>query len=630
MLRVAQGARVEERPRAGHVPTTRENVENERRRFALSRPPARSVGARRTLGAGDGVASPATLGWQTPGQRSPRLPCTGCCVATGGQAVDSRTPQDAKVLLERCESGRIGVTANELTWVTGSEGSNPSLSARESGTVVPDDPDGWPAPAGLPGSVAPAGPGLVRGVCDVVGLYWLQTLGCPKNQVDSDKLEGYLAAQGYGRAPDADAADLVVVNTCAFIDAARQESIDTVLTLADRRRPGARLVVTGCMAERYGDELRDALPEVDLVAGFGAELTAATPRAARPSRSPSRRAPRRRRPAPSTQRVRPPGAAPARRPRPLGLRQGRRGLRPHLRLLRHPVVPGQAAVPVDRGGAGRGRRAARHRRRRAGPARDRPRRPGPRLLRPGPLGTGPAHPHRQRPVAHCRADPRRVGPGRAHPAALPLSLRADRRADRDRLATGVPYFDLSLQHVSRPLLAGMRRWGDGDRFLRRIADIRAADARRHLPLLLHPRLPRRDRARPRSAARVPRGGAARLGRLLPVLPRGRHPRRRPRRAGAGRARARAPARVRRAAGRHHGGQAGRAHRRHPAGPRRRARPGPHRARGARDRRHRPPARRPGGRQPRRRRHHRRGGARPVRRAGRRPESGPRRRGSGAP
>ncbi len=135
---------------------------------------------------------------------------------------------------------------------------------------MPDDPDRRPAQAGLPCAVAPAGNGLVRGVCDVVGRYWLQTLGCPKNQVDSDKLEGYLAAQGYGRAPDAEAADLVVVNTCAFIESARQESIDTVLSLADRRRPGASLVVTGCMAERYGDELRDALPEVDLVAGFGA------------------------------------------------------------------------------------------------------------------------------------------------------------------------------------------------------------------------------------------------------------------------------------------------------------------------------------------------------------------------
>ncbi len=51
-----------------------------------------------------------------------------------------------------------------------------------------------------------------------MGLYYMQTLGCPKNQVDSDKLEGYLAAEGYGPSPDAEAADLVVVNTCAFIE----------------------------------------------------------------------------------------------------------------------------------------------------------------------------------------------------------------------------------------------------------------------------------------------------------------------------------------------------------------------------------------------------------------------------
>jgi len=112
-----------------------------------------------------------------------------------------------------------------------------------------------------------------------VGGYWLQTLGCPKNQVDSDKLEGHLEAQGYDRAPDPGSADLVVVNTCAFIEAARQESIDTVLSLAERRAGGARLVVTGCMAERYGDELRDALPEVDLVAGFGRELVELAPMA---------------------------------------------------------------------------------------------------------------------------------------------------------------------------------------------------------------------------------------------------------------------------------------------------------------------------------------------------------------
>jgi ribosomal protein S12 methylthiotransferase len=102
--------------------------------------------------------------------------------------------------------------------------------------------------------------------------YWLQTLGCPKNQVDSDKLAGRLAAQGYRRAADPAEADLMVVNTCAFIESARQESIEAVLELADLRSPGARLVVTGCMAERYGDELSEAMPEVDLVAGFGTDF----------------------------------------------------------------------------------------------------------------------------------------------------------------------------------------------------------------------------------------------------------------------------------------------------------------------------------------------------------------------
>ena len=103
--------------------------------------------------------------------------------------------------------------------------------------------------------------------------YWVETLGCPKNQVDSDKLVGTLVADGYEAADSPGDADLVVVNTCAFIDAARQESIDTVLTLSDARRDGARLVVTGCMAERYGDELAESLPEADLVAGFGVPVT---------------------------------------------------------------------------------------------------------------------------------------------------------------------------------------------------------------------------------------------------------------------------------------------------------------------------------------------------------------------
>ena len=105
------------------------------------------------------------------------------------------------------------------------------------------------------------------------GTYHLVTLGCPKNQVDSDKLEGVLVADGHSSVDQASDADLIVVNTCAFIEDARQESVDTVLALADQQRDGARLVVTGCMAERYGDELASVLPEVDRVAGFGVPVT---------------------------------------------------------------------------------------------------------------------------------------------------------------------------------------------------------------------------------------------------------------------------------------------------------------------------------------------------------------------
>jgi len=103
--------------------------------------------------------------------------------------------------------------------------------------------------------------------------FYIETLGCPKNQVDSDKLVGTLVADGLTPASSADDADLVVVNTCAFVEEARQESIDVVLALGDARKDGARLVVTGCMAERYGDELAAALPEVDAVVGFGVPVT---------------------------------------------------------------------------------------------------------------------------------------------------------------------------------------------------------------------------------------------------------------------------------------------------------------------------------------------------------------------
>lgn len=101
--------------------------------------------------------------------------------------------------------------------------------------------------------------------------FFVETLGCPKNVVDSEKVAASLVADGLVAADRADDADLVVLNTCAFVEAARRESVDVALELAEARRPGARLVLTGCMAERYGAELAEALPEADAVVGFAGE-----------------------------------------------------------------------------------------------------------------------------------------------------------------------------------------------------------------------------------------------------------------------------------------------------------------------------------------------------------------------
>jgi ribosomal protein S12 methylthiotransferase RimO len=97
---------------------------------------------------------------------------------------------------------------------------------------------------------------------------WVTTLGCAKNQVDTEKIIARLGAAGYRCAPHPADADVVMVNTCAFIEAARRESVDAVLEAADTRKPGARLVVLGCMAQRYQAELAAALPEADAVIGL--------------------------------------------------------------------------------------------------------------------------------------------------------------------------------------------------------------------------------------------------------------------------------------------------------------------------------------------------------------------------
>ncbi|MDQ2796046.1 MAG: 30S ribosomal protein S12 methylthiotransferase RimO, partial [Actinomycetota bacterium] len=93
----------------------------------------------------------------------------------------------------------------------------------------------------------------------------LVTLGCARNEVDSEELAGRLGAGGWSLNPDPDAADIVIVNTCGFIDSAKKDSIDTLLAAADT---GKKVVAVGCLAERYGEQLAESLPEADAVLGF--------------------------------------------------------------------------------------------------------------------------------------------------------------------------------------------------------------------------------------------------------------------------------------------------------------------------------------------------------------------------
>jgi ribosomal protein S12 methylthiotransferase len=97
------------------------------------------------------------------------------------------------------------------------------------------------------------------------------SLGCPKNLVDGEVMLGIAREAGHELTSDAGSADVLVVNTCAFIDKAKQESIDAILEMAQHKKGGncTRLVVTGCLAERYRDELRREIPEIDAVLGTG-------------------------------------------------------------------------------------------------------------------------------------------------------------------------------------------------------------------------------------------------------------------------------------------------------------------------------------------------------------------------
>ena len=115
---------------------------------------------------------------------------------------------------------------------------------------------------------------LMNDRSQVKGTFSFVSLGCPKNLVDSERMLGLLAQDGYALVPDSKAADLVIINTCGFIDAARQESLGVIREMLDRKRQGQLkgVIVAGCLAERQREMLLEEVPEVDQVVGvFGRE-----------------------------------------------------------------------------------------------------------------------------------------------------------------------------------------------------------------------------------------------------------------------------------------------------------------------------------------------------------------------
>ena len=101
---------------------------------------------------------------------------------------------------------------------------------------------------------------------------FLSNLGCVRNRVDGEFMLGLLAAEGHELVYDPEAAEIIIVNTCGFIEPAADESIDTILSLAEYKKEGdcKRLIVTGCLCQRYGKDCLSALPEVDFFLGTGA------------------------------------------------------------------------------------------------------------------------------------------------------------------------------------------------------------------------------------------------------------------------------------------------------------------------------------------------------------------------
>ena len=274
---------------------------------------------------------------------------------------------------------------------------------------------------------------------DVPARFYVETLGCPKNAVDSDKVTASLLADGLVPASSAEEAELVVVNTCAFVEAARQESIDVTLALAEARKPGAKLVVTGCLAERYGDELATALPEADAVVGFGGEGGLAE----------------------------------------VVLKRKPTGVRDLLELPRPAPAAPWAYVKVAEGcdracafcaiPSFRGKQRSRAPERIEDEARSLVERGAAELVLVAQdlawYGRDAGQPGSLAPLLRRLDALSAQGLARIRLLYLyPSEVRDPLVSTMLELPTVVPYFDLSLQHASAPLLRRMKRWGNGDRF----------------------------------------------------------------------------------------------------------------------------------------------------------------------
>jgi ribosomal protein S12 methylthiotransferase len=283
--------------------------------------------------------------------------------------------------------------------------------------------------------------------------FYVETLGCPKNAVDSDKIEAALRADGLVPAAEPGAADLVVVNTCAFVEAAREESIETTLALAEDRKDGARIVVTGCMAERYGAELADALPEADAVVGFAGAGTISETLLPEPRRVPKG----------VRDLLELPRAAPTAPWAYLKVAEGCDracafcaipSFRGKQRSRDPEAILAEAAALV----AGGVRELVLVAQDLAWYGRD--------IGRPGALAPLLRRLDELAPAGLARVRLLYLYPSEVHDPLVATML---------DLETVVPYFDFSLQHAAPPLLRRMKRWGSGERFLAIIDDIRARE-----------------------------------------------------------------------------------------------------------------------------------------------------------